>query len=235
MRKLPASIWNTAAQRLGYEEWKGANRLDGSLLVWEFVPAERQFPGWTAHTIQRIAAPGWPQASHSVWIRGAGGAAVVDLYECVSRDDAHDLVVRLLAQFESPEVAPEDEPEAGDVAFSDARGRVRVFARANLVCHLRTGDREPVEISAAAARLDRQLTSGEGTPVFPARALVDTAPAVVRGATVALDVAPEAPPRGPGYLKAFSPTGELRMGADGIVYAHEADGPPQVEISAVAL
>jgi hypothetical protein len=234
---LPRNLFRTVARRVGFDEWRGVNRLDEELFIWNYLLVPGQLAGWRLHRLQRVEAPGWPPTVQSVWAGVNGGLALVDVFECGSREDAHGLLVRLLGQLQSPRVARQEKPYAGDVAFAGPGDGLLVFARANLVLFLRVGDRDTPSVGPPAAQLDAELTSrpetvaGPGVPtILAARAVAP----VRRGTTVPLEIAAEDPLGEAMYYKVFSSSGSVTREEGRLLYRHEAAGSPQVELFAVA-
>ena len=85
-----------------------------------------------------------PRSTHSIWQRREGDPDAllrIDVYECDSRDDAHQFLLRLLGEIETPLVQLRDELEVGDVAFADLQDAVILFARANLAVRVANAGR----------------------------------------------------------------------------------------------
>jgi hypothetical protein len=238
MRGTRRELFAETAKRHSYDEWCGTNRLGEELLVWSFFLRGEELPGWTPRRIDEVLQPGWPRMIQSMWTPPEGGLALLDVFECSSRRKAHEFVITLVAQFESPLVTREEHPEIGDVVFAGPGDGLRVVARANLVMFLRSGDKPPVPIQDAAAQLDAELVSKPEAPAEPeAPTIVElrlATPEPARGSEAPLMVAAEDPRREPLFYKCFSPSGELELRDDEIVYRHTSREPPRLEVYAVA-
>jgi hypothetical protein len=214
------------ARRVGLDAWRGANALGFELFVSGFRLFGGELPGFDKHSGRRVDYLGFGPGAHTMWC-GAGPEALlrIDHYEAASRERAHDLLVVLLAGFESPLAGRRAHRDLGDVAFADDAGGVALFARGNLVVFVRRAGREPVSAFDAAAELDRMLVvrpSGAGS----AASWTATAPIVTGDSAALVD--------NPGendWLRFVSSTGGIHRDDQGsIVYRSETDVPPQVTV-----
>jgi hypothetical protein len=242
MRSSDPKRFRSLADRFSYDEWAGRNRLGEELVVWNFVPSGREVPACRLESVRETAAPGWPRTVQSAWrpaerAKGAG-VALVDVFECSSREDAQRFSVEVLGQFESPYVARRDDLEIGDVAFSDDEQHAIVFARANLVILARGAERGHLPIRDLSTGLDRELIekpvprSMRGGPEIQRFA----APTgrIPRGRAMPLKLETRDPKERPLWYKCFSSSGSLRVSDGTLLYAHTAPGPPDVTVYAIA-
>jgi len=225
-----------------YQRWRGRNRLPENLFVWRLLLEGGELPGWRIHRAQPIAVARMPRSTHSIWQPHDARPELllrVDVYECDSRDDAHQFLLRMLGEIETPLVQLQDLLEVGDVAFADPRETVILFARANLVVRIANAGRKLVSVRSAAEQLDGYIlakpeaveaTDGTaGLIRMPSRRRRTTAKA---GTEIPLEVSSE---RADQVLvwKFFSPTGELRRRGGRLVY--EAASPGKQEVSMYTL
>ncbi len=111
-----------------------------------------------------------------------------DCFECDSRGSAHDLLIRLLGEFQLPGMTLKERSSSGDVYFSGPGDGVVSFARANLVFLLRQTGATLSELSPIATCLDRRivLEPSTSTPLPGAPATPSTrstrSPRSTRGA-----------------------------------------------------
>lgn len=244
MRPMPRQQLEVLSHRFHYHAWRGANRLGEELVVWDFLPTGEELPGWQPQRLDEVEPPGAPRSVQSVWAPARdtdGGLALLDIFECASRPEAHAFILQLLGLFQSPYIARREGEEVGDVAFGDPHDEVMLFARGNLVVSLRPGEPTPLRVRDVAARLDSQLVSKPGQPGTRASA---EAPAMSRltvpaasmraGAEVRLSVDAEDPRGRRLWFKAFSPTGTLTVHERQLVYRHEAAAAPDVTVFAMA-
>ena len=207
-------------QHHAFDEWQGANTLPENLFIWQFFLQGNELATWDIDSVQHIAAPNLPPLIQSVWRRpasGGGATLVLDTYECASRLSAHEFIVRLLAQFQSPFIGRRPEVLAGDVAFGPIGERVSsadsvlLFARANLVNLLRKGSPAPVTVTDLAGHFDgllvekpvisqtgtRSSSRGAGSSAASAKGPAEKAIEVSLGDAVAFDIGMPEPPAGP--------------------------------------
>ncbi|HJQ35461.1 MAG TPA: hypothetical protein VJ866_25135 [Pyrinomonadaceae bacterium] len=236
-------------QHYGFEEWRGRETLQESLLIWKFFPGADDLPGWQPQRVQRVITPDAEKGSvsESAWGRGDGPAAIqslwqqsegseallrLDTFECASRSEAKEHLLRLLGEFQSPALRRAD-TVAGDVAFTFSKETVVLFARANLVLLLRNAGRSVQPLAPLATQLDQTLISkpeaeGQRGVVkireFDAQEL--------SGERITLEVSEQEEPQQ--WYKFFSPSGELRLEAGRPVYVPKADeGPGKVTMYVV--
>jgi hypothetical protein len=230
-------LFAAVAKRHKYDSWLKINRLDENLFVWNYILSKHQLPGWEPDRIEVVEPPGWPRSIQSVWRDPRGALALVDVFECASREGAHALVVQLIARVESPLVSWRDDPSLGDVWFAGPCEGLVLFARANQVFLMRAADREPVAIADAAAQLDAELIRK------PEASALDDRPTIRefrgaratarRGELIPLTLEAEDPWHEPLIYKCFSPSGEVSMSEGELVYRHSG-GPAEIDVYAVA-
>jgi hypothetical protein len=214
------------ARRLNLAHWRDTNRLDADLFVSGFQLFGDELPGLQLHSTRPVIYPDFGLGAHTMW-RGVGAEALlrIDHYETAARGRAHDLLVELLAGFESPLAGRRSERDLGDVAFADGPGSVVVFARGNLVVSARRAGLEPVAAWPAAARLDRILIARPSGAATAPRWV--TAKPTSAGDTARIATAPGESE----WLRIVSPTGRIhRDTRDRIVYRHDQDRPVEVTV-----
>ncbi|HWW76018.1 MAG TPA: hypothetical protein VNZ44_11500 [Pyrinomonadaceae bacterium] len=236
-------------QRYGFEEWRGRDTLQESLLIWKFLPGADDLPGWQPQRVQRVIPPdaekgsvsesSWgrgdePASIQSLWQQPEGGGALLrlDTFECASRGEAQQYLLRLLGEFQSPALR-RAETIAGDVAFTFSKETVVLFARANLVLLLRNAGRSVQPLAPLAAQLDQTLTSkpeSEGQRGV-VRIREFDAQELGAGERITLEVSEQEGPQQ--WYKFFSPSGELRLEAGRPVYVPKAEGPSKVTMFVV--
>jgi hypothetical protein len=162
----------------------------------------------------------------------------MDAYECLSRPKAHELLLRLLGEFQLPMASLEQRDEFGDVAFAAPNGEVILFARANLVFLLRNAERVRVPVNATAARFDNVLIrKPEAAASARTARRIESSKAETEGARVGqpfvvdLDL-PDDPEAHTSY-KLFASAGEVWVDQGKVVY--QADAAGEHEISAYPL
>jgi hypothetical protein len=229
-------------RRHGFDDWRGSRATDEELFAWGFFFGGQELPGRRALRIDPVEAPGWPPAVQSLWgvedenVSGEGPLVRVDVYECMSRAEAHELVVRLLAQFQSP-VIERRRNGLGDVAFGMPGDRSVLLARANVaVVVLNAGTEiqavEPVareidNLFAAPLRLDRHTVR----PQIRRVALAEGKPA--KGVPIALVLEAEDPLGRRVWFRLSAKGGEFSSHDGRVFYTPAAEGSQAVEVAAI--
>jgi hypothetical protein len=170
-------LLDTMRRRFDFDAWRNRSTLAESLFVWNLALRGDELIGMTPVRRRRIepaallnlpegkelaaARSGARAIDHlprvhleSIWRDAARPdvAVRVDVFECASQLDAHDKVIWLLGEFESPLV--DRSHGVGDVALGTRQDAVLLFARANLVFLLRNIGRTWMPVRAAALALD---------------------------------------------------------------------------------
>lgn len=203
----------------------------------ELPPPDAEVPPAALSRTAAEAAPArFLSASHTLWrsTSVAGAAVRVDLFECASLADAHDLVVWLLGEFESPYAERKTQP--GDVAFGGRGDTLLLFARANLVYLCRNVSRVLTPVFALAAHLDEFITAWTREPLVDER-LFDAHPAAAAaeaaggdGADVELDdVSPERR-AATGTRWFVADAGEVFVEGRRLIYRPPPSGPRRVAV-----
>ncbi|MHC4618921.1 MAG: hypothetical protein ACYTEQ_14350 [Planctomycetota bacterium] len=244
-------------ERYDFGEWQNRNNLTENLFIWRFSLLHDQFGNWKASRMRTLEAPTEPGAElllgreievqgqrsrlvQSVWQQAEGGADAVlsvDAYEFASRAAAHEALVRMLAEFQSPQVKLRQDIPVGDVAFSHPGGRIILFARANLVLVLRTIGRTDVPVMDIARQLDVDLTSkpvqsaGLAAPAIRRCQVSEEETEVENPVRLDLDVAQTE--ETPVMVKIFSKQGQVVFQEGGPVYRPSSSGEEVLEVYAI--
>lgn len=123
--------------------------------------------GLTATPLQTVTPQEQPARIKSFWkYSETRPEAILDftIYECSSRDNAHEFLLSLLAQFQSPLLTRRDDMQIGDVVFALPAYTIVIFARGNLVQMMRNSGRDVVPMDAVAREFDSELVSKPSTP-----------------------------------------------------------------------
>lgn len=223
-----------------FDEWRVRRAPGESLFVWKYVLGEKQLPGWRPERIQPLRTNRAPSGFQSLWQRTDGRGRVLlglDIFECGSAIAAHEYLVWLLGEFQSPLIERRDDLGIGSVSFTVPGETAIVFARANLVAMMRNAGPELVPLAEIARRFDafiaaRPTRTGTGQPPridsFEARAgRAGTRPIAL------LDLIASHPRARPVWFRLFATDGNFgtRDGAVAWVPAH----PGRHEITAYAL
>src|SRR5689334_3201449 len=97
-----------------------------------------------------------PAFIRSFWKQSAESPSILNLniFECSSRTAAHNFLIKVLSQFQSPLLTRRDDLEVGDVAFALPGSTIVMFARANLVHVLRNAGTQTVPVEDVAREVD---------------------------------------------------------------------------------
>ena len=188
-----------------------------------------------------------PGLTRSLWSPSDAQADTlldIDVLDCASRADAHETLLGVLAQFQSPLFWRDDELPIGDIAFVGPTPAVLVFARANLVYHLRNRGQHVAPVYDAArgcdavvieppartaetverpAAVQAKVTKPPAEPTEEVHIEVEAAVAPVPGAST-LETSPL-------LGRAFTRTGELRREDGRIMYRPTQAGAGSIELS----
>src|SRR5438105_1550031 len=119
-------------RRFDYESWRGKDTGDEGMLIRGIRLSGDELPGWQPYRMQRVELENMPPYVHSIWQRPDGGADVLlrlDIYECASAAAAREFLLRLLGEFQSPEIARQEQNTVGDVAFVYPQETMILFTR----------------------------------------------------------------------------------------------------------
>jgi hypothetical protein len=218
-------------QRYDFSSWS-APRGPGSL-TWGFRLNGDEIPGWKPHRIQQVDLPGEPHASLSVWrpVEGNGALLALNVYECDDETAARRYLLRLLGEFQGPQLTRVASP--GDISF--AAGAVGLlFARGNLVALVRSIERTPAPVAETAARLDRVLAGGsEPTGKGPVIDTLDAQSDVPAGQPVPITISATDPSGATVWYHFASATGRFTVRGRQPAFLPSQDGPHEIEVTAV--
>ncbi len=223
-----------------YESWRGRTTLGENLFVWKFTLFGDEFPGWRPYRIQSLQTPGGPRSLLSIWQPSEDKANTlfsVDTFECASRADAQELLLRTAGEFQSPLLRREPQSAVGDVLFTVPGNTSALYARANLVVLLRNAGQETIPVADFARRFDQDLTrrpESETATGHPIIRRFQAANEVVRtGTSVPLDVEASDPRNRPVYYKFFSGLGEVTEHDGRLRYQSQSAGSETITLFVV--
>jgi hypothetical protein len=232
-----------------YETWRNTTTLEENLFIWKFFLTENEFPDWQPHRIQKVEAPGWPPFTQSIWRTPDGKMdrlLAVDVYECTSRLAAHELVVRLLGEFQSPGLERQKQEDTGDVAFTGHGDTFILFSRANLAVLVRNAGRELLPVFKTAWQFDQHLIGrpdAKAQKVIPEITRFATAPQVRLlpseerklqvGSLIGLWLDAIDPLQRPLWFKFLSRFGEVQVQEGRLVYRPTSAGSQEVTVFAI--
>jgi hypothetical protein len=139
------------------KDWHGRSS-SGRRMVKGFRMEGSEIKNWKLERVKREEQAG-TIALRSMWSHGDSGEELlsIDVFECVSVKAAHDELLELLANVQSPRVERKTDKNApGDVAFGLANTMI-LFARANLTVSIRNAGPRVVPVGVAAGKMDAQI------------------------------------------------------------------------------
>lgn len=220
--------------RYEFATWREVQATEPGLVGIGFQFRGDELDGWALHRARDVRVAGLPPAIYSIWAPAGEGTGLiaVDVWECATGELARAQLLRMLGEFQGPDL--ERLPAPGDVAFGFGTTAV-LFARGNYVVQLRSVEREPIEALPLAESFDRGLLSAPAaTPKRsgPLRGIsTGTAGPIQPGQRVPLDldVDPEA---GPVWIRLFTRTGRIRIEGGRPWYIAGPEGPGAVTVVA---
>lgn len=232
-------------QRHQYQAWRNTTTLSEKLFIWPAALPDDGFPGWAPLSVQAVTSTpqarggSWPSSVaprtiQSMWrdaARGREALLSVDLFQCASRWAAHELLLRLLGEFQSLAVERVG-GVIGDVCFS-GRGRyVVAFARANLVLLMRNAGKGLTPVEELASQFDRRLITRPGAPAAAASEVPSLQLALLpERNNLRVEVVA---PHELSMVKFFSASGEIHWLAGRLVYTPIRAGRQELEAYAVS-
>jgi hypothetical protein len=222
--------------RYDFVEWRDVRAAEPGLVGIGFRFRGDELAGWQLHRTRNVRVAGLPPATYSIWTPAEGGSALVavDVWECATAEFARAQLLRLLAEFQGPQL--ERIPSPGDVAFSFGSAAM-LFARGNYAVQVRSVEREPVDAGPLAERFDRGLLTAPDTAVSGAGPLLGVSTSLsgpIRpGQRVPLDLDIDRT-AGPVWIRLFTRAGRIRIEGGRPWYFAGPDGPADVAVVAVA-
>lgn len=242
---MEEALRDRTARRLSYDDWRGRNGLDHELHVWRYFMSDEELPGWRLEgRVRTLVLPDRSRRLRSIWLPHAhdtGAALRVNVVECCSREGAHDMLLSLLGQIQSPYVGRLENPSIGDVVFGTESGALLIFARANLIIAVANAGRHIVSARETARQFDSQV---HGTPTVVQHVDEGALLTTVGDASESLPSAAPAPVLlepcqrrvlGPGPLmyKFRSSTGTFRLRGAAPEYVPDASAPQAFTVEAI--
>jgi hypothetical protein len=249
-----SSLVDNVKSRLRYREWHGRNRLGQTLCLCNWTVKNGDAQDWTickqlragrlgvqselgrqmahARGLQRDATPMTsPPTVRTLFTNVSMPNAMVrvDLFECASRDEAHELLVRIVSDFESPLVEELKSP-VGDVAFAGRGTGLILFARANVVYLLRNVGRRAVSVEPIALALDGAAVAVPVQQPTRAASFAGEAARATEDDLIEVPVA-DAPAAGAeDRWKYICPAGDLYVCDGCVTYRGPSSGLPDIKV-----
>ena len=137
-------------ERYGFREWAGQSTGPGDRALRNVVFTGNELPGLRLDRVDRREAAEPPRLT-TFWRRG-DAVVRVDVFECASRDAAHEYLIDALNEFESAGIGRRTDLNVGEVAFGTPS--VVLFARGNLVVLVRKATPQPEPVTPIAQAID---------------------------------------------------------------------------------
>ncbi len=144
-------------EQFGVKEWHGRS-ASGRRSVKGFAIETLELKSWRLQRVKRDQCDGIIMLL-SMWSRGDSMDELlsIEVFECPSVKTAHDQLLELLANVQSPKVERVTEKNApGDVAFG-LLNTMLLFARANLVVQIRNAGPRVVPVGIVGREMDAQI------------------------------------------------------------------------------
>jgi hypothetical protein len=156
---MEATELKAVSAKFEFAAWKGTNRLGRELLIRNIAFPKDLVAGFESARTREIDPGDGTRLLRVSWpLPGREGASLVmDVRECKTRDQAHEVLLELLANMQAPDVKRLGEDAPGDVAFARDSSGAMVFARGNVAISIGNGGRQVVSIADAARAIDRWL------------------------------------------------------------------------------
>lgn len=223
-----------------FAAWSNRNTLGENLFIWKFKLGGRELPGWQMVRSRSLPAEQEISSTQSIWRieQRHDSETLIDLsvFECASQAAAHELLVRSLGEFESPEVGRLEEGGLGDVAFGLPDGNVVLFARANLVVAIRNAGGELTAVATEVApgfdRLLYERPEADEKKAPPEIARFQRGERRQADLEV-LEIEATDPLARPLWFKFFSGKGEVLLVGGEPVYRPPAEGPREITLFAI--
>jgi hypothetical protein len=242
-------ILDQIKQRYHYQAWRNSTTLSENLFVWPASVPDDGFPGWSPLSNQMVTttsgqAPSdtrlplvytTPRTMQSMW-RGAmyssNALMSVDLFQTASRRAAHELLLRLLGEFQSLLITRIPTNEIGDVCFSGPGRHLVVFARANLVLLMRNAGKDLISIEEPAYQFDRRLIERPTVRPESQSEIPELQVALLPERTTArIEVVA---PQELSMVKFFSGSGEVHWLMGRLVYTSTRPGQQDLEVYGIS-
>jgi len=151
-------------ERYRFDEWKDAGGAAAAADRTQALSfSGNEFPGWQLARQARQATdtPGVRSVTRTTW-QGANRDELLgmDVVECDSPAAARETLLRMLGEFQGPQLAPVN--GIGEVAFGTPGETAIVFARGNRMATVRNAGRRVVPLGDLARALDALLSPRGG-------------------------------------------------------------------------
>ena len=159
---MDPEILETLKQRFEFDAWRGTNVLGRDIIRQQVSLPQNVIEGLEPGQIREIDPGDGTRLIRASWsVPGDADSSIfIDIRECASLEQAHDIVLELLANMQAPDVERMEEP-VGDVSFGRGKHLALIFARGNLAVSIRNGGDKPVAVNKYAQMIDGWIVGGE--------------------------------------------------------------------------
>lgn len=231
-------------QHYRFDEWAGRSRTAARLFVVGHDVGRQVAAAGEVRGVRNIqpAQPALPKATRAFSRpSGTGDDVLVDIqvFECASRAEAHQLLLVVLGEFQSPDLMRRNDIEWGDVCFTTPGEGAVLFVRGNLLHVLRNAGRRRIPLLDVAAALDAPLAQSVAAAPQPKAAKAASRRrkgAAAKAATVAADVGQPVvvpQPKADQEYRIVAYGGEVVREGDAVVYRPDEPGEHGVTVEAV--
>jgi hypothetical protein len=229
-----------------FSSWERTQTSDEHIFLWHFSQNRSAIlpSGWTSQDREHFEDDlGTTHVTETIWVTENKDVVLREFtYECDSLVQAHSLLLTLLDEFQLPGIKRRfdftigsEQKGIGDVAFSGPGDLVLLFARANIVTFLQNEGTAFVPISQFAHDLDAEILSKAGSEsgdLVEMNRFRIAADKVQVGDDVPIQFIGEALAKEALY-KFFSPSGEVYVDQDQLVYRVSVPGPQLITVFAL--
>jgi hypothetical protein len=216
-----------------FYEWAGRTPRPERLFVRRFITAAARPTRLSEAVVQTVGQPGLPKLVVAIWRpddNTQGEAFRTDVLECSSMQEAHEVLMQVLANFQTQIVERDAQRSAGDVWFQTPNGAASIFTRGNLVFAVRS--LQPgVRSEAVAEAMDSELISRPPAPASPPRARLLRLERAVASAPITpvrVELRDDTT-----CLKLFSSGGEFEQKKGVLLYTPLKPGPHDIDAIAI--
>ena len=152
-------------KRTSFSEWENQNKLKENLFIFQHKTPDYLLADWElSFSFASEWVPGMPRMAQEMWrpkSKVKKQAIQITKYECASRKEAHESMIRFLTDVHV-QIDYEEITDLGDVAYATPSYGAVIFARGNLLMILANADKDRVNLKKLADEIDATLISKGG-------------------------------------------------------------------------
>ena len=150
---IDSARMDRAREQFGYLSWPQPAESSAK----DISLRETRLNDQQALRIQEIHAPDFPPITQAIWQLADEELIRADVYHCAGPNEAREMAIRILGEYQSPNMARIDPPPAGEVAFGEPGNTSLLFVRGNLVVQLRNAGSRISTLTDSAVALDTAI------------------------------------------------------------------------------